>query len=224
MIGGMVAGIKGSAAQQVDNPPLSSPASGLVVHVGFSTKGGWLSRGIRWVTGSRASHCFVVYQCDVFGQEMVLEASANGFRIIAWRRWDRANRLIALYRLNLPEEDVRAGLEQLSNRLGDAFDRLSLLGFLLRRLFRLRRVPFNSREKLVCSEAVALFLNWSGIPIQDVGVVTPEELLHLAQQRHDAFTLVDQSPVFPRLARRIERRSRRHRQQLPAASDPPLVG
>jgi hypothetical protein len=219
----MVAGKKGSAAL-VDNPPLSPADAGLAVHVGFSTKGGWLSRGIRWITGSRVSHCFVVYRCDVFGQEMVLEASGCGFRIISWRRWDRANRLVALYRLDLPEEDLRGALSQLSLRLGDAFDKLSLLGFVLRKVFRLNKVPFNSRQKLVCSEAVALFLCWCGVPIVDYGVMTPQELLRLAEGRKDTFVLVDQSSAFDRLARRIARGTRRQGAQLPTASDPPLVG
>lgn len=217
----MVAGMKGSASQRIDNRPLSEDGAGLVVHMGFSTKSGWLSRGIRRVTGSRASHCFIVYPCELFGQEMVLEASANGFRLISWRRWDRMNKLIALYRLNLPEGELRTGLRRLSNRLGDAFDRLSLLGFLLQRLFRLQRVPFNSRAKLVCSEAVALFLHWCGLPIPNVGVMTPELLLRLAESRADAFTRIDESPLFPRVARRIARRTRR---QFATPSDPPLLG
>jgi hypothetical protein len=220
----MVAGQKGSGLSAVDNPPLSSRGDGLVVHVGFSTKGGWLSRGIRWITGSRASHCFVVYRSEIFNQEMVLEASGNGFRIIPWRRWDKANKLIALYRLELPDADLRAGLEQLSNRLGDAFDTLSLIGFVLKRWLRLRHVPFNRRDKLVCSEAVALFLHWSGIPIPDVGVVAPQDLLALAEERKDVFALVDHSSAFQRIARRIARGTRRHSRQVPAATDPPLVG
>ncbi|HTE56475.1 MAG TPA: hypothetical protein VK698_36730 [Kofleriaceae bacterium] len=220
----MVAGQKGSGLPAVDNPPLSTAAEGLVVHVGFSTKGGWLSRGIRWFTGSRASHCFVVYRSDVFNQEMVLEASGNGFRIISWRRWDKGNKLIALYRLQMPEPDLRVGLQQLSNRLGDAFDKLSLIGFALQRWFRLKHVPFNSREKLVCSEAVALFLHWCGIPIPDVSVVAPQDLLHLAEHRKDVFELVDYSAIFPRIARRIARSSRRLSGQVAAGADPPLVG
>jgi hypothetical protein len=209
MISAMGVWTQGRPGTEPNNPPLSDPRAGLVVHVGFSTKGGWLSRGIRFMTRSHVSHCFVVYQCDIFGQEMVLEASGVGFRIISWRRWDRANRLIALYRLDLPEADVREALHLLASRLGDSFDKLSLLGFALRRFFRLKRVPFNSREKLVCSEAVALFLHWCKIPIPDIGVMTPHALLGLAEQRKDCFTLIDHSAGFSGLARRIARRSQR---------------
>jgi|SRR5688572_25271971 hypothetical protein len=221
----MSAGTKGGPLKPVDNPPLtSSETTGLAVHVGFSTTGGWLSRMIRRLTGSKVSHCIVVYRSDVFGQEMVLEACGNGFRMISWRRWDRANKLVALYRVDLPEEKLRAGMQRLADRLGDSYDTPSLFGFALHRTFRLKSVPFNSRAKLVCSEALALFLHWCGLPIVDVGAMTPQSLLGMAEERKDCFILVDQSVAFPRIARRIARRQRRTSGPLPAASDPPLLG
>jgi hypothetical protein len=220
----MGAGIKGSAPRPVDNPPLTSDeTTGLVVHVGFSTTVGWFSRMVRRFTRSRVSHCIVVYRSEVFAQEMVLEASGNGFRMISWRRWDRANKLVALYRLNLPQDDLRSALQRLADRLGDSYDTFSLFGFAVRRWLRLKRVPFNSKAKLVCSEALALFLHWCGLPIQNIGAMTPQSLLHLAEMRKDAFTLVDHSAAFTRLVERITRRQRPSR-GLPAASDPPLVG
>jgi hypothetical protein len=221
----MSAGTKGGPLKPVDNPPLTSSATpGLAVHVGFSTTGGWLSRMIRKITGSKVSHCIVVYSSEVFGQEMVLEACGNGFRMISWRRWDRANKLVALYRVELPEEQLRAGMQRLADRLGDSYDTPSLFGFALHRCFRLKSVPFNSRAKLVCSEALALFLHWCGLPIVDVGSMTPQSLLGMAEQRKDCFILVDQSVAFPRIARRMARRHRRTSGPLPAASDPPLLG
>lgn len=225
MIGTMAAGIKGRAPREIDNPPLTSgDGSGLAVHVGFSTTGGRLSRWVRRFTRSRVSHCIVVYRSEVFGQEMVLEASGNGFRMISWRRWDRANKLIALYRLDLPAEDLRVALQRLADRLGDSYDTVSLFGFALRRWLRLKKVPFNSKSKLVCSEALALFLHWCGMPIGDIGAMTPQSLWLLAEQRQDAFTLVDHSAAFSRLAQRFARRNRGPSAPLPAASEPPLVG
>jgi type III secretory pathway component EscS len=220
----MGAGIKGSAPRQVDNPPLTGDeTTGLVVHVGFSTTGGWLSRMVRRFTRSRVSHCIVVYRSDIFAQEMVLEASGNGFRMISWRRWDRANKLVALYRLNFPQDDLRTALQRLADRLGDSYDTISLFGFAVRRWLRLKTVPFNSKAKLVCSEALALFLHWCGMPIDNIGAMTPQSLLHMAEMRKDTFTLIDHSAGFTRLVQRIARRQRTSR-GLPAASDPPLVG
>jgi hypothetical protein len=221
----MGAGIKGRQSRQVDNAPLTSAEeAGLVVHVGFSTTVGWLSRWVRRFTRSRVSHCMIVYRSDVFGQEMVLEACGLGFRMISWRRWDRANKLLALYRVNLPDDDLRLALHHLADRLGDSYDTVSLLGFAVRQWFRLKQVPFNSREKLVCSEALGLFLHWCGLPVGDIGSLTPECLLRMVETRKDVFAMVDHTAAFDRVVRRIARRARRSQQQLPAASDPPVVG
>ena len=219
----MVTGGKGKAARgaRPDNPEL--PAAGLALHVGFSTTGGWLSRLIRRITGSPVSHSFVVYHSGVFGKDMVLEASGHGFRIMSWRRFDKENKLVAMYRLKLPDAVVHDALGKLSDRLGDAYDTLSLFGYLLRKWFRLKRVPFDSRKKLVCSEAVALFLGWCGMPFEDVGVVTPKILLDFAEGNREAFELIDSGNGFGRVAvKSAKRRQRkRRRKRIP---DPSPVG
>jgi hypothetical protein len=217
----MVSGGKGKAARRPDNAEL--PAAGLGVHVGFSTTGGWLSRLIRRITGSPVSHSFVVYHSGVFGKDMVLEASGHGFRIMSWRRFDKENKLVAMYRLKLPDAVLHDALGKLSDRLGDAYDTLSLFGYLLRKWFRLKRVPFDSRKKLVCSEAVALFLGWCGMPFEDVGVVTPKILLDFAEGNREAFELVDSGNGFGRVAvKSAKRRQRkRRRKRIP---DPSPVG
>ena len=161
------------------------------VHVGFSTTGGPISRLIRWVTGVRASHCFIRYRCGTFADDMVLEATGAGFRVCSWRRFDRANKLVAMYRLKLDPECMRGGFMKLAHRLGDAYDTLSLVGYLLRSWFSLRRVPFNSRKKLVCSEAVALYLQHCGVDVTNRNVVTPRDLMRLAERRSDVFELIE---------------------------------
>jgi hypothetical protein len=182
------------------------------VHLGFSTTRGLLSRLIRWGTSARASHCFLVYPSDVFGCEMVLEATGAGFRVLSWKRFDRGNRLIAVYRLKLSPDCLRGGMTLLAPRLGDAYDSWSLVGYLLRSWFSLRRVPFNSRTKLVCSEAVALYLRHCGVDVGDVRVVTPRDLLDLAHARPDVFELRESGRAFRRLlARRAKAPPHTHR-------------
>ena len=172
------------------------------VHIGFSTTTGPLSRLIRWATGARVSHCFIVYRCGVFGGDMVLEASGSGFRVMAWNRFDRTNKLIAVYRLRRPDDALRGGLVRLGPRLGDAYDTLSLFGYLLRSVFSLRRVPFNSRKKLVCSEAVALYLMSVGVEVGRTSVVTPRDLFEVAQRQQDVFELVETGKAFKKVRRR----------------------
>lgn len=220
----MVTGAKGKAGRgaRPDNPEL--PADGLGVHIGFSTTGGWLSRIIRRMTGSPVSHSFVVYHSSAFGKDMVLEASGKGFRVMAWRRFDTENKLVAMYRLKADEALVREALGKLADRLGDAYDTLSLFGYLLRKWFRLKRVPFDSRKKLVCSEAVALFLGWCGMPFDDVGVVTPKVLLDLAEDRREMFELVDSGNGFGRVAEKSAKRRQRKRRRRKRVADPSPVG
>jgi hypothetical protein len=141
--------------------------------------------------------------------------------MMAWRRFDRGNKLVAMYRLTLPGGRQREAFEQLGDRLGDAYDTLSLFGFLLRKWFRLKRTPFDSREKVICSEVVALFLEWAGVPFDDIGVVTPRDLLELAGSRPDAFELVDKDAGFERVAARAARRhARRQRRKSAPAANP----
>ena len=209
-------------ADAPDNAALE--AAGLGVHIGFSTTGGLLSRIIRRITGAPVSHSFLAYRCQSFGEDMVLEASGAGFRLMAWRRFDKENKLVAMYRLRLAEPITRASLARMADRLGDAYDTLSLVGFVIRKWFHLKRTPFDSRDKLVCSEAVALFLKWSGVKIADVGVVTPRDLLELAQGNPDTFELVEQGKGFARVAARVEKRARRRRRKGKQAADPSPVG
>ena len=216
-----MSGGKGKAAHRPDNAEL--PAPGLGVHIGFSTTGGWLSRIIRRMTGSPVSHSFVVYHSAAFGKDMVLEASGHGFRIMSWRRFDKENKLVAMYRLKLPDEVLHQALGKLADRLGDAYDTLSLFGYLLRKWFRLKRVPFDSRKKLVCSEAVALFLGWCGMPFDDVGVVTPQILLDFAEGHGDSFELIDTGNGFGRVAAKSAKRRQRKRRRK-RVPDPSPVG
>ena len=214
-----------SAQKPADAPDNAAlEAEGLGVHIGFSTTGGLLSRIIRRITGSPVSHSFIAYRCLSFGEDMVLEASGQGFRLMAWKRFDKENKLVAMYKLRLAEPIQRAAMARMSERLGDAYDTLSLFGFVIRKWFRLERTPFDSRDKLICSEAVALFLKWSDVKVGDVGVVTPRDLLELAQGNPEVFELVEKGKGFARVVANVERRRARRRRKGKPTADPSPVG
>jgi hypothetical protein len=217
-----MARVRQKPADSPDNAALD--AAGLGIHIGFSTTGGLLSRIIRRITGAPVSHCFIAYRCATFADDMVLEASGHGFRIMAWRRFDKENKLVALYRLRLAEPVQRAAISRMAERLGDAYDTVSLFGFVIRKWLHLRRTPFDSRDKLVCSEAVGLFLQWSGVSIEDVGVVTPRDLLELAHTNTEVFELVERGKGFARVAEKVAKRHARRRKRRKAAADPSPVG
>ena len=130
---------------------------------------------------------------------MVMDAQGRGFVIVPWHKWIRKNTLVARYSLSLPHENIRNGLDKLSDRLGDAYDTWSLIGFLLLRFGGLTRNVTDSKDKLVCSEAVALFLDHAGLEFGDIGRITPRDLLLLAESTPDVFGLEESIDGFREL-------------------------
>ena len=108
--------------------------------------------------------------------------------------------------LGQPRETA-PNLEDVLGEIGLAHgDTIGLVGYLLRMVFSLRRVPFKSRKKLVCSEAVALYLQHSGVEVGRTRLVTPRDLFELAQKRPDVFELLETGKAF----KKAQRRARGH--------------
>jgi len=155
------------------------------VRVGFSTTNALLSRLIRRLTRSRASHAFLVYRDVDFERDMVMEAVGNGFRIVPYDGFRRHNTVVAEF---TPAHPVDRGLRRAVDWLGAAYDARGLLGMalvLVVRWLRLRsrsvrlRNPLAASRALFCSEAVARACLWSGYPAFDLDPesTTPQDLL-----------------------------------------------
>jgi hypothetical protein len=128
------------------------------VFVGFSTPRAWnpLSALIRWMTGSRASHAWVLVEDPLFELRLVLEAHSSGFRLVPFSRFVRENEVVALVE---PAHPLAGGLRAAGAWLGEAFDVVGLFGIflaLVRRWFRRGplRNPLPTPRALFCSEAV----------------------------------------------------------------------
>ncbi len=170
------------------------PEAGRVA-IGFSTAEGALSWFIRKATRSLASHSFLLYYSEQFQQHMVLEVQGRGFVQIPFEDWRTHNELLALFRIDRDEATLAEAMAELGKRLGDPYDTLSLVGFSLIFLFQFwDRNDLDDKKKLVCSEMVALFLRWSGIPINaHIDRVIPEDLWGLAAQTPESFTMLYES-------------------------------
>ncbi len=154
------------------------------VQMGFSTQRGAISWFIRTATRSPASHSFLLFYSEQFGQHMVLEVQGRGFVQVPFDDWIKRNTLLALYEIaSTPDVTTRA-MHRLGSRLGDAYDTYSLLGFLLIYIVRVwERNDLDDKNKLICSEMVALFLRWCHIPLHNhLDRVVPSDLWRLADR------------------------------------------
>jgi hypothetical protein len=152
--------------------PISDPgetAGSPSINICFSTTDAVLSRWIRWFTRSRVSHAVITFRSELLGKVLVMEASAVGFRLLPWAKWEKKNTLVTRFRLDLPEAAQVSALHFIADKLGDEYDRRGLFGF-FRVLSWWREKPLHGLpnwldhpNKLFCSEAVALFLHHAGL-------------------------------------------------------------
>jgi hypothetical protein len=159
------------------------------INVCFSTTGACLSRWIRGYTGSLVSHAIISFRDRTLNRVMVMQASGHGYEVIPWGRWEKANILIARFRLpaEIADPPQVHALRAIARRIGDGYDARGLFGFVPVLWYRLKRwlparlrvrqqgraggamqEPWRPRfhnwldnpAKLFCSEAVAEFLGY----------------------------------------------------------------
>jgi hypothetical protein len=148
-----------------------------MVFVGFSTPRRWnpLSALIRAMTGSPASHAFLLVEDPLFELRLVLEAGSSGFRLVSFTRFVKDNKVVALVE---PAHPIEPGLPAAGEWLGESFDLRGLVGIfltLVARWFRQRpwRNPLPTARALFCSEAVIRTLHAASYP--GSAALRPEE-------------------------------------------------
>lgn len=152
------------------------------VRIGFSTTDAWLSRFIRWVTGSKVSHAFLVYRDVDFERVMVMEAVGAGFRIVPLDKFAKHNRIVGIV---TPHHPIDEGLKTAVDWLGEGYDAGGIVGMAillaaraLRRRTRGARNFLANRRALFCSEAVARACRACAYPgfDRDPETTTPQDL------------------------------------------------
>ena len=191
----------------IDRASLPQPGE---VFLGFSTQRGLASWLIRQSIGSPASHSFLLYFSEQFDQEMVLEVQGRGFVQVPWHVWSEKNKLLALYRIDRSKEELDAAMSALGKRLGDPYDTFSLVGYILIYVVPIwDRNDLDDKEKLICSEMVALFLRWSNVPLQHhIDRVAPHDLWKLANDYPEDFVLQYESQRAERKLKKARKRGR----------------
>jgi hypothetical protein len=154
-----------------------------MVRVGFSTHTkSVLSRIIRWFTGSKASHTWLIIEDTFFGVEMVMEATETGFRLIPFENFKaEGNDIVAIIE---PVYPLDVGVRQAVRWLGESYDFAGLFGSVVvmlgRWLKRKWRNPLDRAQSMFCSEAVVRVLQASLYPGSekfDPSATTPQDLL-----------------------------------------------
>lgn len=149
----------------------------------FTTTNTPISRLIRWVMGSRASHTAIgLLWEDV---PVVVEATTGGVKNTPRALWAKDHIVIAEYSF---KPGVVVDLSEAITGLGRAYDYVGLLGYLVvllgRRLGRKLKNPFAREAGLVCSEFVLCLdkegsiPEWKGL---DPEATTPEDLLQICE-------------------------------------------
>jgi hypothetical protein len=137
-----------------------------VTRIGFSTgKGNPVSAIIRFFTGSRASHAWLLVHDPLFDMELVMEAHEVGFRLVPFKTFRKANRIVAIVD---PQHPLDPGVREAAKWLGSQYDFRGLFGMMFviaGRVFRRKwKNPFRSARSMFCSEAVVRVLRASGFP------------------------------------------------------------
>jgi hypothetical protein len=129
--------------------------------VGFSTTNHVLSKIIRVVTRSKASHAWIGFYDKTLGMHMVMQAELFGFEVVPFKRWKRSNTIVSVF--TSETLNLTGGLKYLACSVGLDYDFKSALLVGLKRWFsKLINKPKDSPSKLMCSEAVSRMLEFSG--------------------------------------------------------------
>jgi len=148
----------------------------------FGTSRGLLSRVIRWVTKSPASHALIGFEVE--GVPCVLHATVGGVQISLRAKWERNAKVVAEYR-TIVQPDIRHAV----THIGDHYDYVGLLGYVWvlawRALKKRVKNPLASSRSVVCSEFLLhlnhddAFPEWSDL---DPETTTPRDLMERCER------------------------------------------
>lgn len=159
----------------------------MVVLIGFSTSTNPISRIIRFFTGSKASHCWILIQDAFAGQDMIMEATEGGFRLVPYVGYNVGHVIVDIVTPVIPLDE---GVEKAVSWLGGRYDYTGLIGALFvllgRRLKKRWKNPLQSSSAMFCSEAVVFLLQeakYPGADLLDPSGTTPQDLINFLRPR-----------------------------------------
>lgn len=147
----------------------------------FCQGNGFVSKLIRFIDKGEFSHVAIVYDSD-----SVIEAEYDTRAVHRIFNPDKYNK-IAIADFGLTERQTDAVMYEAQFLLGKRYDYLQLLGYIIKRIFRLEGNRLNNPNNLICSELVFIVLDKSGV-LNDLNIkheflvgsdLTPNQLFDL---------------------------------------------
>lgn len=125
----------------------------------LSASDSWYGKLIRYITKSTVNHAFVAYYSELHQGWQALQTDGRGVVEVPIESLKYCHKECYVF----PDLDLLTAIPKSRNYLGDAYDFLGILGFLLKivvwRLVGRRIVnPLHKKGDLFCSEFVVLFL------------------------------------------------------------------
>lgn len=161
------------------------------MRIGFSTTNGIISRLIKWLTRSKASHSYIYFK--MAGEAMVLHATAHGVNMDYYPKFKNKNKIIAEYKVNLVEEKEQDALSYAFKKVDQPYDYLAIVGFLwvliLKSFGKKAKNPFPNRSAYFCSEIAIEALKAADFPGADAldrELTSPEDIMEFLDNHKDA--------------------------------------
>jgi hypothetical protein len=196
--------------------------------LGFSTTGMWLSRLIRWATGSKYSHAWIRHGSEVWGGDWITQADLPVVRTWPERTASQTWTVKRLYR---PRFNLRPALARVRADFDEPYDVWGLFGMAVvtaarKWLKRKIKNPWASPKKVYCSEFVVSILLHvrlpDGSPLPglegwDPETSSPQELESYCASQPAYFEPVRVRPSKRQRLRGLRRVRRRRKAQRAAA-------
>ena len=158
--------------------------------VGFSTrKYNPVSALVRFFTGAKCSHAWILVPDTFFGIPLVLEATEVGVRLIDATLFWKRNTIVRVYK---PAIDLTDAVRTSGDVLGDIYDFWGLLGMgvvtlAARWLHKKITNPLQNPHSLFCSELIMQIMRKAKLPHAeefDPGTTSPQMIYaFLADQK-----------------------------------------
>jgi hypothetical protein len=143
-----------------------------MISIGFSTTKKPVSRLVRWITKSKVSHSFIVF--DWLGEKWILESEWAGVQVIPMSRFmskSKGNIIVDI--VDLPDatmDDLKLALQD----SGVAYDYGGLFGAIFPIIGTWLKMkwknPWQNTKAMFCSEFIVVWL-------QDLGLISEGDLI-----------------------------------------------